>query len=80
MSRINCVVYAVKTGTSAKTGKDFQYQTVEIVQSPVRPNVLYRRFLNKPEYVLEPGAYTADVHLVARGFDLVPVFSAFERA
>lgn len=80
MSRINCVVYAVKTGTSAKSGKEFQYQTVEIVQSPVRPNVLYRRFLNKPEYVLEPGSYTAEVFIVAKGFDLVPVFSDFTRA
>lgn len=75
---ILCVVYPVKTGISAKTGKEYQFQTVEIVQSPVRPNVLFRRFVNKPEYLLEPGTYTADVSIAAKGYELRPVFSNFK--
>ena len=71
---LKIVAYKASTAKSAKTGKDYVSQTVEIQQSPERPNVSFRRFYKTEADALQPGTYSCKVSFYLKGMDLVPSF------
>lgn len=75
---IQVVAYQARTAKSAKTGKDYTYQLVEIQQSPSRPNVSFRRFAKSEAEALAPGVYTADISFYIKDNELVPLFTNFQ--
>lgn len=77
---LKIVAYPVKQGKSGN-GKEYQYQTMEIVQSPARPNCTFRRFVRSQDDALAPGEYVAQVEFyTGKDFVLTPVFSDFKKA
>jgi hypothetical protein len=75
---LKIVAYAARTARSEKTGKDYVSQTIEIVQSPERPNVTMRRFAKTEADALKPGQYTCKVSFFNKGLDLSQSFYDFQ--
>lgn len=75
---LKIVAYEARTSKSAKTGKDYVSQTVEIQQSPERPNVSFRRFYKTEADALKPGEYTCKVSFYLKGVELLPTFYDFQ--
>lgn len=51
------------TNAVSKSGSAYQYQPVQIMQGPNRPDAFDRLFVNEGSEPLEPGAYTADAYI-----------------
>lgn len=69
---LNVVAYQANTRKSAKTGKDYTSQQLEIQQSPARPNVTILRFAKSEAEALKPGSYTAKVSFYLKDNELTP--------
>ncbi len=70
-------VFASQTATS-KAGKPYAYQQIQIVQSPKRPDVMSRHFVNSEAEALAPGKYTVDIYFRDTPTGLRPVFENFQ--
>ena len=75
---LKIVAYEARTSKSAKTGKDYTYQTIEIQQSPERPNVSFRRFYKTEADALKPGEYVCKASFYLKGVELLPSFYDFQ--
>lgn len=78
MSKLNVVAYAARSAVSAKTGKPYVSQLIEIQQAPERPNASFMRFYKNENEALAPGFYKCSVGFYTKGNDLVPSFTDFE--
>lgn len=72
-------VFAAQTATS-KAGKAYTFQQIQIVQSPRRPDVMSRHFVNSEADALEPGKYEADIYFRDTPTGLRPIFENFVKA
>lgn len=72
-------LFAVQSAIS-KAGKPYFFQQVQIVQSPRRPDVMTRHFVNSEAEALEPGKYEADVYFRDSAAGLRPGFENFVKA
>jgi len=61
-----------------KNGKPYHIQQVEILQSPVAPNVTFSRLYSDETKILALGSYEADVTFYKKDFDILASFSNFK--
>lgn len=76
--KLTVFVFAVQSAVS-KAGKPYSFHQVQIVQSPARPDVMSRHFVNNESEALEPGRYECSVYFRDTPTGLRPVFENFSK-